>query len=268
MKFFLICTLIGIISIDANTFTTVSHRTKNVFALLIIDVQYCFINGSLALSNSPAQHNGADVIPSINHLIQTAPFDVITYSLDWHPVNHISFIDNLHDRREYLTDEKHQTSKVFDKVTYTGPKHETEQVLWPTHCVENTKEAQLHDDLIHLPESPNVIYIRKGTDPDIDSYSAFADNNRNHMTPLHKKLQSQNVTHVFVTGLALDYCVGSTAIDAALFNYKTYVIEDACRGVDQRSINARYTQFLDYGIQVVHSNEVMDIMDDINNTCF
>jgi nicotinamidase/pyrazinamidase len=128
-------------------------------------------------------------------------------------------------------------------MTYIGPKYKTQQVLWPAHCIQNTSEARLHHDLIRFPAGSDVIYIKKGTDPDIDSYSAFADNNKLHKTPFDGELNARHVTHVFVTGLALDYCVGSTALDAAHFNYTMYVIEDASRGIEgiETSWNRSYT---------------------------
>lgn len=242
-----------------------SGVAKNVFALIIIDVQYCFINGSLALSDGPAGHNAAEVIPIINELIAGDPFDVFAYSLDWHPAEHISFVENLPSRADYLLDPSQNNSQILDKVTYTGPKYRTEQVLWPAHCIEHTPEAELHADLTQLNASDNVIYIRKGVDPEIDSYSAFADNNWLRMTELHEQLQSQGVTHVFVAGLALDYCVGSTAIDAALLNYKAYVIEDASRGVDQQSIADRLRQFEDYGVKLIQSGDVRGIIEQENS---
>jgi exosome complex component RRP4 len=251
----------------------VGSSSRNVYALLIIDVQYCFINGSLALSKSSAHQDGAAVIPIINNLIKTVPFDVLAYSLDWHPKNHISFFNNLKDRKKYVLGGHYKKYKVFDIVTYTGPKYDAQQVLWPAHCIGGTDEARLDHNLIRLPESADVIHIKKGTDPDIDSYSAFADNNRVHMTSLNHDLKARHVTHVFVTGLALDYCVGSTAIDAADLNYKTYVIEDACRGVDEQTIQKKLDAMKNRGIDIIQSDQVKGIVDngtsvkDINMTC-
>jgi nicotinamidase-related amidase len=229
---------------------------RNVYTLLIIDVQYCFINGSLALSNSPAHQNGAEVIPVINNLIKTVPFDVFAYSLDWHPANHISFFENLKSRQQYVLGGNYKKYKVFDTVTYTGPKYETQQMLWPAHCIQNTNEARLDDDLISFPEGRDVIYIKKGIDSDIDSYSAFVDNNRLKKTPLDHELKARHVTHVFVAGLALDYCVGSTALDAVDFNYTTYVIEDASRGVADETIQKKLIALKRRGVGIVQSSQV------------
>ncbi|CAF0957371.1 unnamed protein product [Adineta steineri] len=246
--------------------TTVERSSKkNVYALIMIDVQYCFINGSLALSNGPAGQDGAEVIPVINELIDKVPFDVFAYSLDWHPANHISFFENLESRKDYVLGSDHEKYQMFDAVTYTGPGSETTQILWPAHCIQDTDEAKLHKDLIRLPAGDNVVYINKGRNPNIDSYSAFLDNDKIEKTPLDNELKARNVTHVFVTGLALDYCVGSTAIDASNFGYKTYVIEDACRGVDDIAIEAKLNQLEQNGVELINSHQVEQIINSLNS---
>ncbi|CAF2712154.1 unnamed protein product [Rotaria sp. Silwood2] len=195
--------------------------------MLVIDVQNCFITGNLAMSNNSARQDGTEVVPIINNLIKTVPFHVIVYSYDWHPRNHISFFENLELRRQYLKGDQNRTIHLLDEVFYTGPKVETKQVLWPSHCIQETEDAALHKNLYVAPTNNNVIHIRKGIDPDIDSYSAFADNNQAQKTELDKKLRERNVTRVFVAGLATDYCVSATALDAFNLNYTTYLIEDA-----------------------------------------
>ncbi|CAF4661595.1 unnamed protein product, partial [Rotaria sp. Silwood1] len=233
-----------------------------IYALLVIDVQNCFISGTLALSNSPARQNGAEVVPIINHLLETIVFDYIVYSYDWHPVNHISFVDNLRNRTRYIKGGYNASIQVYDTVTYTGPKYETEQVLWPAHCIQNTDDAKLHLDLIVNTDKNNIIHIRKGTDPDIDSYSAFADNIKVQKTVLDTELKKRNVTHVIVAGLALDFCVGATALDAMDLNYKTFVVEDASRVAIRNDVKNATPKFLKYtcllsskhGRSLVHSN--------------
>ncbi|CAF4247905.1 unnamed protein product [Rotaria sp. Silwood2] len=234
-----------------------------IYALLVIDVQNCFIDGTLALSNSPARQNGAEVVPIINHLIETILFDYIVYSYDWHPVNHISFVDNLRNRTRYIKGGYNASIQVYDTVTYTGPKYETEQVLWPAHCIQNTDDAKLHPDLIVNPDKNNIIHIRKGTDPDIDSYSAFADNNKGQKTVLDTELKKRNVTHVIVAGLALDFCVGATALDAMDLNYKTFVVEDASRGITMDTIRKRLDEMTNRGIKIIKSSQVKQL---VNNT--
>ncbi|CAF1340814.1 unnamed protein product [Rotaria sordida] len=232
----------------------VKKSAQPINALIVVDVQNCFINGNLSLSKSPAGQDGAEVIPIINNLIRTIPFDVIVYTQDWHPWNHISFFENLHFRRQYLAGDQNQTIKMFDKVTYLGPKYKMEQVLWPTHCIQETEDAALHKDLDVISSSSRVIHIRKGIDPDIDSYSAFADNYGVRKTELHDKLKERNVTQVFIAGLATDYCVTSTALDAFDLNYITYVVKDASRGVTLSTIKSQLKKLKQHGVHIITTN--------------
>ncbi|CAF1077151.1 unnamed protein product [Adineta steineri] len=259
IRLWILFIIIQIYTIQSNT-QKVDDSSNNVYALLVIDVQYCFINGSLALKNSPARQDGAEVIPIINKLIKTVPFDVVAYSLDWHPKNHISFINNTIYRNQYILNGQYQDYKIGDTITYTGPESRTDQVLWPAHCVQNTDEAELSDDLIHYPADDKYVYVVKGTDPDIDSYSAFYDNNKLHMTPLNDELKKRNVTHVFVAGLALDFCVGSTAVDAADLKYKTYVIKDASRGVNDKTIKTKLIEMKQHGVKIIEADDVENIV--------
>jgi len=208
------------------------------------------------LSNSPAHQDGAEVVPIINHLIQTIPFDVIVYTYDWHPSNHISFFENLESRRQYLEGDQNRTIHMFNEVIYTGPEFETNQVLWPSHCVQRTDDAALHKNLHVASADSRVIHLKKGTDPDIDSYSAFADNNRFKKTELDGKLRERNVTHVFVAGLATDYCVAATALDAFNLNYTTYLIEDASRGVALETIKSKLKYLKQHGIGIIQAHQV------------
>ncbi|CAF1234647.1 unnamed protein product, partial [Rotaria sordida] len=236
-----------IISRVAET-SKVKKSARPVNALIVVDVQNCFINGNLSLSNGPAGQDGAEVVPIINNLIRTIPFDVIVYTQDWHPWNHISFFENLHFRRHYLAGDQNRTIKMFDKVTYLGPKYKTKQVLWPVHCIQGTEDAALHKDLDVISSSNRVVHIRKGIDPDVDNYSAFVHNNGTKNSELHKKLKERNVKQVFVVGLATDYCVASTAFDAFNLNYRTYVVQDATRGVSLPTIRSRLNALQRYGI--------------------
>ena len=139
-----------------------------------------------------------------NAAIPSIPFDVIAYTYDWHPRDHISFFENLNPRRKYLRGDRNRIINKHEEVTYIGPKVETKQILLPSHCIQGTEDAALHKDL-YIPSTANkVIHLRKGTDPDIDSYSAFWDSNRVRKTELDRKLRQRNVTHVFVAGLAMD----------------------------------------------------------------
>lgn len=223
--------------LDDSEFENVSKHfiqplTKPITALLVIDVQYDFIDGSLALKNCPAKQEACDVIPIINNLIDKYPFDVVVYTYDYHPEDHISFFENL---KLYPLSEKNKPIDnivCFDTVLFKGPP-EMSQKLWPVHCVQNTKGSELHSELKVAKDS---LAIYKGTNSAVDSYSAFFDNSKLTKTCLDEELKRRNVTHVFICGLAFDYCVSFTAIDAAELGYATVVIEDATRGTEESNI--------------------------------
>ena len=245
-----------------------STSVRPVSALLIIDVQNDFIIGSLALKNCPSKQNGEEVVPVINQLIDSSDFEVIVYSFDWHPANHISFYDNLPLRADLLTEDSIPLANlsVYSIATFNvSGVAKMQQTLWPRHCVQKTVGAQTYPELNLLQEQnePNrtVIHIYKGTKPDIDSYSAFWDNLKLSETSLHQQLTAKNVTQVFVAGLATDWCVYSTAVHAMEHGYKTFIIEDASRGVDETAIKQRMNDFIDKKGRVIRSDQVKDFLD-------
>jgi nicotinamidase/pyrazinamidase len=175
-------------------------------ALILEDIQNDFLpGGALAVPN------GDQVIPLANHLQQRFPLVIATQ--DWHPANHCSFAAS------------HPGKKMFDEIELNG----LPQTLWPVHCVQNTLGAELaaalRRDLI-------TRVFQKGTDPRIDSYSSFFDNGHVRATGLGEWLRSKGIAEVYVCGLATDYCVKFTALDAVKLGFKTNLIEDACRGVN------------------------------------
>ncbi len=175
-------------------------------ALIIVDVQNDFIPGGAL----PAK-NGGEVVPVINELEKE--FEIVAATQDWHPQNHMSFASN------------HPGRKPGEVIELNG----LQQVLWPDHCVQGSWGAEFHREL-DMTRVDKV--IRKGTDPQIDSYSGFFDNGRRKATGLEQYLRGREVTDVYVTGLATDYCVLWTARDAQSLGFATHVIADACRGVD------------------------------------
>lgn len=247
--------------IDRSEFKTVWNKwikviLKPVSALIIIDVQNDFINGSLSVKNCPAQHNGEDVIPVINRLIDTIDFNVIIYSLDWHPDDHVSFIDNVRrrkvDRSSLITGEK---AKTYDTIIFEGtPK--IEQKLWPKHCVQNTWGAEFHPDLKIIE---NAVIVHKGTNSDIDSYSAFWDNQKLSATKLDEELRNRGVTDVYICGLAYDYCVGSTTLHALELGYRTFLVDDASRGVDYKTIEKMKEKIVAMKGVIVNSDQVKNL---------
>jgi len=137
-----------------------------------------------------------------------------------------------------------------------------EQILWPTHCIQRTHGAELHKDLLILKpnKSRQVINLLKGYDSDIDSYSAFWDNQKIRETTLNSKLKEFNVTQVFIVGIATDVCVYSTALHAVEYGYRTYIIEDGCRGVDENNINLRLDDLIKRNCLVAQSSEVKNLI--------
>ena len=177
-------------------------------ALLLVDLQNDFLSGG-ALSVP----NGEAVIPIANRLM--ARFQTVVASQDWHPADHASFAA------------QHPGHDVGETVELKGCR----QVLWPVHCVQDSRgagfAASLNTDRI-------TRVVQKGTDREIDSYSAFFDNDHLKQTELHDYLQSVEVTALTVLGLATDYCVKFTVLDALDLSYKVTVVVDAIRGVDLR----------------------------------
>ncbi|MFT4190374.1 MAG: bifunctional nicotinamidase/pyrazinamidase [Comamonas sp.] len=175
-------------------------------ALIVVDVQNCFIQGG-----SLAVKDGEQVIPVINRI---APlFPNIIQTQDWHTRGHASFASSYPGR------------KPFDSIDLPYGK----QVLWPDHCVQGTPDAELAPDL-RLPTAQLV--IRKGYHPAIDSYSAFQEADHLTNTGLAGYLKERAIQTVYVTGIATDFCVAWTAMDARKAGFETFVIEDATRGID------------------------------------
>ena len=243
-----------------------SSTPKRVNALLIVDVQYDFIDGTLALKNCPSQHQGEHVIPIINRLLEEVPFDVVVYTQDWHTHDHISFFENLPIRKHLLAEDSKpfEQLNVFDTAVFIindeihRGKERVEQILWPAHCIQHTHGAELHEDLqlVRSNEQRHVIHLLKGYDRDIDSYSAFWDNQKIRETSLHEQLKEHRVEQVFIVGIATDVCVYSTALHAVENGYRTYIVEDACRGVDEKNINLRLDELIEKKCSVVQSAEV------------
>lgn len=175
-------------------------------ALLIIDVQYDFLpGGALAVKE------GNQIIPVINELQKK--FDFIVATQDWHPANHGSFAAN------------HQGKKPGDFIQLGN----VEQVLWPVHCVQDSPGAEFHED---LDQTKWKHIIRKGTNPYVDSYSGFFDNDRRENTGLSEYLKDHGVEEVVVTGLATDYCVKFTVLDAIKEGFEATVVTDATKAVN------------------------------------
>jgi nicotinamidase/pyrazinamidase len=200
-------------------------------ALIVVDVQNCFVTGgTLPVAK------GEEVVPVINRL--ATGFQNIVVTQDWHTPGHASFAS------------KHAGKKPFETTTL---KYGT-QVLWPDHCVQGTDDAALHKDL-KLPTAQLI--IRKGFNPDVDSYSAFEEADRKTVTGLAGYLKARGIKTVFVTGLATDFCVAWTAMDARKAGFEAYVIEDACRGIDLNgSLAAAWKSMQAKGVKRIQSTDL------------
>lgn len=201
-------------------------------ALLMVDLQNDFCrNGSLEVPDANT------IIPHANSLQQN--FECVIASKDWHPEDHLSFAAN------------HPGKKVNDILEIDG----IQQILWPVHCVQNTPGAEFHPDL-KTDKISKIVY--KGTNKQIDSYSAFFDNAHLRKTDLQDYLEKQNIQTIYVMGLATDYCVKYTCIDAMHLGFKTYIIEDACRGVElvAGDIVRAIDEMRAAGVQVVRMGEI------------
>jgi nicotinamidase/pyrazinamidase len=174
--------------------------------LLVVDVQNDFCPGGAL-----AVREGDQVVPLVNAL--TRRFRRVAVTQDWHPAGHASFASSHPGRKPF------QTIRLGD----------IEQTLWPEHCVAGSPGAQLHPLLdtrgVHL-------ILRKGSRPDLDSYSAFFENDRKTPTGLAGYLTGLGVRHVYLAGIATDYCVYYSSMDALALGFAVHVIEDACRGID------------------------------------
>ncbi|WP_316398096.1 bifunctional nicotinamidase/pyrazinamidase [Bradyrhizobium sp. 33ap4] len=200
-------------------------------ALLVIDVQNCFLpGGSLAVKD------GEQVVPVINRIAKS--FANVVMTQDWHTPGHISFAST------------HSGKKPFETVDLAYGK----QVLWPDHCVQGTDGASLSKELA-IPQAELI--IRKGFHKDVDSYSAFTEADGKTTTGLAAYLKARNVERVFVAGLATDFCVAWTALDARKAGFETYVVEDACRGIDtQGSLAKAWDDLAKAGVKRIQSSDI------------
>jgi nicotinamidase/pyrazinamidase len=174
--------------------------------LILVDVQNDFCpGGALAVQGGDA------IVPVINSILPR--FDAVVATQDFHPANHLSFAAN------------HPGAQVGEVIQLNG----LPQILWPVHCVQGTVGADFHPAL-DISGLDGV--FQKGTDPGVDSYSGFFDNGRLHATGLGAFLNTRGIGQVFICGLATDYCVKWTALDALSLGFETYVIRDATRGVN------------------------------------
>jgi len=201
-------------------------------ALLVIDVQNDFCpGGSLAVDDGDA------VVAVINALMPR--FSRVVATQDWHPPNHVSFAS------------RHPGRAVLDVVDAAG----VPQVLWPDHCVQGTRGAELHP---RLDARGIGLLLRKGMRPELDSYSAFLENDHRTDTGLRAWLSGVKVREVVVCGLATDYCVRSSALDARRLGFDVSLVQDACRGVDfpTGSVQKALAELKAAGVKLISSSDI------------
>ncbi|GBP80129.1 Nicotinamidase [Eumeta japonica] len=198
------------------------------------------------------------VVEPINRLLESVPFDVVFYSLDWHPPDHVSFIDNVHMRELHPSSPvSADKAQVYDTVVFAGPPP-MKQRLWPRHCVQDSWGAELHKDLKVMDGS---IKVYKGTNPEVDSYSVFWDNKKLTETTLSMQLRMRGATDIYICGLAYDVCVGATAVDALAIGYRTVLVDDASRGVDLADIEKTKANVVNNNGVIVNSHEVLAMVE-------
>ncbi|MFA5585610.1 MAG: bifunctional nicotinamidase/pyrazinamidase [Saccharofermentanales bacterium] len=178
-------------------------------SLIVVDVQNDFLEGgNLEVKDSNK------IIPVINDMIVKGDFDYIIFTKDWHPSDHKSFAS------------QYENKNVFDVINLNG----IQQVLWPEHCIQNTPGSYIHNEIII--GKPNSYIFKKGMNPNVDSYSAFYDNDHKSSTGLSEFLKSKDVTKTVICGLAMDFCVKYTAIDSVNEGFDTTLVLDATQSID------------------------------------
>jgi nicotinamidase/pyrazinamidase len=212
-------------------------------ALLVIDMQLDFLPNTLGYRGALAVTDGDRILPGINAL--AARFDHVLLTQDWHPPNHISFA----------------STHGLQPFTDTIEAPYGTQTLWPDHCIQGTPGANLHPDL-DIPHAELI--LRKGFRKDIDSYSAFTENDRTTTTGLAAYLQARGLTRLFFTGLAYDFCVGFSALTAASLGFESIVVEDLTRAVNlspgsghPNTVDATNTAFAAANVQRISSSVLL-----------
>jgi nicotinamidase/pyrazinamidase len=217
-------------SVRAWAASGITIRDSDVF--VVVDVQNCFMpGGSLAVKE------GDQIVPLINRLAKSFKHVVLTQ--DWHTAGHVSFAS------------QHPGKKPFEttRLSYGT------QVLWPDHCVQGTEGAMLHKAL-DIPHAELI--LRKGYRREVDSYSAFVEADKKTQTGLGGYLKQRGLKRVFFAGLATDFCVAWSALDARRQGFESLVIEDACRGIDnQGSLAGAWADMRAAGVQRMQSTDLI-----------
>ena len=200
-------------------------------ALIVTDIQVDFLPGGAL----PVPH-GDEVVPVANRLMKRMPLVVATQ--DWHPREHLSFASN------------HPDHKPYDRIQLAGQV----QVLWPDHCVQGMRGAEFAPG---LEQGPIEAIFRKGMDPEIDSYSAFFDNAHRKATGLADYLRGRGVRRLFIAGLAGEYCVFFSLLDALDLGFEATVVRDGTRALNDTDFAAARLKILERGGRIVMSRDLV-----------
>ena len=223
---------LGLPALSPQLFAASKIKPDAKSALIVVDVQNCFLEGGTL-----AVKGGNEVVPVINKL--STVFENIVVTQDWHTAGHASFASTYSGKKPFET----------TKLTYGT------QVLWPDHCVQGTDDAAVSKDL-KLPTAQLI--IRKGFHKEMDSYSAFEEADHKTATGLAGYLKARGIKTVYVTGLATDFCVAWTAMDARKAGFAACVIEDATRGIDlDGSLAAAWKQMTAKGVKRIQSTDIL-----------
>ncbi|CEP07808.1 hypothetical protein [Parasitella parasitica] len=219
---------------------------QDKIALILVDIQNDFLErGSLAVADSNS------ILQRVNSLIRQVKTKngLVIATKDWHPQNHVSFASNNADKQVFETKE----------IEYDGIKGL--QVMWPDHCVQNTYGSELSKE---INEKDIDFIVKKGMNYRVDSYSAFADNNYSEITSLAKILYQNHVDIVIIAGLAADFCVKFTCLDAIKFGFKTILIKECTKPVYEELFEPTLSELKAKGVSVLHFSEtfVEHISDD------
>lgn len=252
--------------------------SSSTSALVLVDLQNDFVEGALAVPNAsvldllmkpPDSSVCSDAaLDRCNHLVTDFAWPNLFVTLDWHPAGHASFFESHKPDNPDL--------QMFDRHRLLNG---YEQVMWPTHCVQNTWGSELHPKFIlserAASDSHNVQRIYKGEDPSIDSYSAFFDVCGIRSTRLGSMLEERHIQHIILAGLAFDFCVGWSALDAIKWCEKqrqnqlqtgvVCVIEDACASVDPEVSSQMRQQLIDAGVKLLSFNEFNALVEQHNS---
>ncbi|BFZ21823.1 hypothetical protein BsWGS_24861 [Bradybaena similaris] len=259
-----------IVGLALNSITSIASAETRA-ALLIIDVQDCFLPGG----SLPVNH-GEVILPVINSIVKNNTFDVVVFSLDWHPAGHVSFA-SAHNRSAFETVTLRYlengtlcvgdtvTSRAFPDAVNCGDSttKALQQVVYPDHCIQNVTtgptSSLISRDLVRDKDDLNVY---KGTMKQIDSYSAFFDNGKFFSTNLDDELKRRQINTVFVVGFALDICVFHTSMDAIDLGYTTYVVTDASLGIDPQQVVSAKEKLTGKGVKLIMHDEIQAVLKD------